>query len=221
MSSYSSRLVLNSVFSTRDFLPDGDLKKAIWRRASHVQFDHDWAGKRRYPQAETSIASCWTREQVYFAFSCKYSSLNLFRSGNLDKDQWGLWERDVVEAFLNPEPQRVNHYYEFEVAPNNLWIDLEINLNQKPFNDPNWNSGFLHRTHIGKSLWTCEMRIPVASLAGPGYELRPHAEWRGNFFRADGAGDNTERRLLAWSPTLTLKPNFHVPTRFGIIRFVT
>ncbi|MGH9403223.1 MAG: carbohydrate-binding family 9-like protein [Terriglobia bacterium] len=217
MSRYTSKLSIESRYSKKDFAPDGDLNKPVWKKARWVRFDHDWADKRRYPQSDTQVATCWTPEQIYLAYQCKYSSLNIYPHADARKDKWGLWERDVVEAFLNPDPARVNHYYEFEVAPNNLWIDLEIDLDRKPFNDASWNSGYAHATRIGKSVWTCEIRIPVASMTGRGVEIRAGAEWRGNFFRMDGEGD---RRAMAWSPTLTPKMNFHVPTRFGLIRFV-
>jgi hypothetical protein len=220
-SPYSSRLRAESRLLRKDFVPDGNLKKPIWKAAKWVRFDHDWSGKRHYPGVETRVASRWTSSQVYFGFRCKYSTLNLYQQDDPEREKWGLWERDVVEVFLNPEPERVDHYYEFEVAPNNLWIDLAIDLKKKPFNNASWNSGFLHATRIGKTLWTCEMRIPVSAIAKHGYELVPNTVWRLNFYRADGHGDTSQRQLLAWSPTLTPKPNFHVPTRFGLLRFIS
>lgn len=217
---YTSHLSVDSRFSRQEFTPDGNLMKPVWQRAAWARFDHDWAGKRHDPQSETRAASCWTARQIYFAFECKYSALNIFADGHTAKEKSGLWDRDVVEVFVNPDPGRVKHYYEFEAAPNNLWIDLEIDLDRTPFHDPAWDSHFLHATLIAKSIWTCEMRIPVAPMTSPSYRLRPGVEWRGNFFRADGMGANSKRRLLAWSPTLRPKPNFHVPGRFGFIRFV-
>ena len=85
-----------------------------------------------FPQSATEIASLWTPAYVYFAFRCKYTTLNLFEGKDPSKDFWTLWDRDVVEVFLNPHPEHMKHYYEFEVAPNNLWIDLEIDLDKKP-----------------------------------------------------------------------------------------
>jgi alpha-galactosidase len=41
--------------------------------------------------------------------------------------------------------------------------------------------------------------------------------WRGNLFRCVGSGET--RGYLAWQPTLTEKPNFHVPAAFGWLRF--
>lgn len=220
MSPYTSKLSIRARRLKTAFTPDGDLAKPIWKRAQWISFDHDWAGKRHYPRSQTRVAAAWTPGDLYLAYRCKYTTLNVFAHGNPDRDTPGLWNRDVVEVFLNPDPSRVNHYYEFEVAPNNLWIDLEINLDRKPMGNAAWNSGFVHATRIGKTVWSCEMRIPVESMTARGYELRAGLEWRGNFFRADGEGSDAERRLLAWSPTLSPKPNFHVPTRFGIIRFL-
>jgi hypothetical protein len=219
-SPYSSKLRVDSRRLKSDFLADGNLTKPAWRAAKWIRFDHDWAGKRRYPGIETRVASRWTTSQVYFAYRCKYSVLNVYPDQDPAQEKWGLWERDVVEVFINPRPERVNQYYEFEVSPNNLRIDLAIDLAKKPFNDASWNSGFLHATRIGKTVWTCEMRIPVAAMAGNNYEPGPKTEWRVNFYRADGRGDDTQRHFLAWSPTLTPQPQFHAPTRFGLLRFV-
>ncbi|MGH9470612.1 MAG: carbohydrate-binding family 9-like protein [Terriglobia bacterium] len=218
---YTSRLETRSVRVRRDFTPDGSLQKAAWRSAKWVTFDHDWSGKHRYPQAQTRVASVWTPQQFYLAYWCKYTQLNVFDNGDPSRDTIGLWNRDVVEAFINAHPEHVDQYYEFEVAPNNLWVDLKIDLDRKPFNSAAWNSGYLHATKIdsGKRVWTCEMRIPVESIAGSDYSLASGAVWRINLYRADGPGSAAERRLLTWSPTL--RPNFHTPTRFGRIRFVS
>lgn len=221
---YTSDLVTDSRRTQRDFTPDGNLGKTIWKKAKWVKFDHDWAGKRRYPQAETQVASLWTPKQFYLGYACRYTTLNIFKDGDPARDTMGLWNRDVVEVFLNPHPKDVNHYYEFEVSPNNLWVDLEINLSARGqyHGSASWNSGYQHATKVdaGKHIWTCEIRIPVEAVAGKGATLRSGAVWRINFFRADGAGGDSQRRLLTWSPTLSRRPNFHVPTRFGRIRFV-
>lgn len=218
-SPYSVDLKIHSALVARDFAPDGNLQKSPWRKAEWVGLV-DWSGRAAPTEFETRAATLWSTSRVYFAFSCKYSVLNVYENEDPAVERWKLWERDVVEVFLNPEPARVNHYYEFEVAPTNQWIDLEIDLDKKPFNDANWNSGFAHaaRIHPEQHSWTCEMSLPLASMGAQ----RPcaGAEWRLNFYRAAGLGDNQQRYHLCWSPVLGDKPNFHMPTRFGIIRFV-
>ena len=94
------------------------------------------------------MASRWTATHLYFAFRCKYSTLNVYEGEDASKERWELWNRDVAEVFFNPGPQRVPHYYEFEVAPNNQWIDLEIDKTKTPFNDAAWDSHFDHATRV-------------------------------------------------------------------------
>ena len=218
-SAYTSNIKISSRHSHDDFVPDGDLNKNFWRHGKWVRFDHDMTGQHHYPQAETRVASCWTAAYVYFAFQCKYSTLNVYEGEAAVKERWELWNRDVVEVFINPEPHRIPHYYEFEVAPNNQWIDLEIDKTKTPFNDAAWDSHFEHATRIDakKHVWTCEMRIPIISLNAKA--ILPDSEWRVNFYRADGPGDDSKRRFMSWS-TIPEGKTFHVPTRFGIIKFV-
>lgn len=218
-SPYTSKVLLTSHHVTRDFVPDGNLNEGVWRLMPRATFDHNYTGEKRYPELKTEVASLWSEKYVYFAFWCTYRGLNVYKGEDPAKERWGLWERDVVEVFLNPEPERVKHYYEFEVAPNNQWIDLEINLDKKPFNDAAWNSGFEHAVRVDAQahIWMCEMRIPLSALKA---RITPGAEWRGNFYRAEGTGTDEERALLAWSPVAAGPQAFHNPSRFGIIRFL-
>src|SRR3989475_5304548 len=182
---YTSRVEIWSKSLKQDFAPDGDLDKRVWRNASWKKFDRDMSGKIRYPQAEVRVASLWTARYVYFAFRCRYVALNVYEGEDAVKERWELWNRDVVEVFANPEPERVNHYYEFEVAPNNQWIDLEIDKDKDPFNDAKWDSHFAHATRIDakRHVWTCEMRIPISAIAPRPVAVRPGTKWRINFFR--------------------------------------
>jgi hypothetical protein len=218
-SQYSSDSESVATYSSNDFVPDGDLSKTAWKQAKWVEFDHDPTGKTENPAIKTRVASIWSDRYVYFAFSSHYESLNVYEGEDISKERWELWNRDVVEVFLNPEPQRITHYYEFEVAPNNQWIDLEIDKTKTPFNDAAWNSGFEHATTIDEKnhLWSTEMRI---SLSAVGVEkIQNGDQWRVNFFRAAGHGGDEKRTFLAWS-SIPQGGTFHVPNRFGILRFV-
>jgi alpha-galactosidase len=214
---YISDMQLLAERSQVDFQPDGDLSKPSWKHAQSVEFDHDASGKSQYPEVSTRVASVWTEANIYFLFWCRYDSLNVYQGEDSAVERWQLWDRDVVEVFLNPQPERVNHYYEFEVAPNNQWVDLEIDKSKEPFNDVSWNSGFEHASRIDakKHIWTVEMRIPISSMNVSA--IRPGAKWRANFFRAAGKGGDDRRKFLAWS-IIPEGKTFHVPTRFGILQ---
>jgi len=218
---YISNSQFVSKRTAHDFVPDGNLAKPAWHDAAWAKVNRDAFKPVTYPQSSMEIASLWTPGYVYFAYRCQYTELNVYEGKDPSKDFWTLWDRDVVEVFLNPQPEHMRHYYEFEVAPNNLWIDLEIDLDKNPFNDAHWDSGFEHATSVDAKnhVWTCEMRIPVAGLKGT-KPLEANTEWRLNFFRADGEGDDTQRRFLSWSLVHSDTHSFHSPWSFGLIRFV-
>ena len=216
---YLSSSETTAMYSPSDFTPDGDLTKTIWKRAKWAEFDHDPTGKTENPAIKTRVAAVWSDRYIYFAFSGRYEALNVYEGEDISKERWELWNRDVVEVFLNPRPERISHYYEFEVAPNNQWIDLEIDKTKTPFNDAAWNSGFEHATKIDEKnhLWLTEMRIPLSAVGVD--KIRNGDQWRVNFFRAAGHGGDEKRTFLAWS-SIPQGGTFHVPNRFGILRFV-
>jgi Carbohydrate family 9 binding domain-like len=218
-SGYVAEVSVESRRAPSDFAPDANLNKKVWKRARWIRFSHSMSGSPDYPDEATQVASVWTATSVYFVFVCKYDRLNVFPGEDAQKERWELWNRDVAEVFLNPQPDRLLHYYEFEVAPNNQWIDLEITRGEKPNHDASWNSGFTHavRTDEKKRRWVVEMRIPLRPMGVS--EIKPGTKWRGNFFRAAGQGQDAQRKFLAWS-TIPEGTTFHAPSRFGIIHFV-
>lgn len=200
----------------RDYLPDASLSKEAWQGALRLTLVDTELPQRSHPAAKTEASVRWSPEHLYIAFWCHYAELNLYLGEDAGQKRWELWSRDVAEVFLTPFPESLHRYWEFEVAPNNLWIDLAIEKLEAIRLDTGWNSGFAHATCIEEKskLWSCEMRIPAASLGIR--QIERGMEWRINFFRCDGLGDDSQRRFLAWSPTFHL--NFHVPERFGWVR---
>lgn len=135
-----------------------------------------------------------------------------------------LWREDVVEVFLQPEVR--DSYYEFEASPNGTLFDARV-LFPGPTRetmsvDVRWNcAGFrawVRRVFDRPGHTTLEvvMRIPFSCLTG-----MPPARgdsWRANFYRIDRSSQGD--MFAAWSPTLTPKPDFHVPDRFGRLLFI-
>ncbi len=106
----------------------------------------------------------------------------------------------------------LKYYKEFEVAPNGMWIDLDIS----PSGLADLKSGMTRSVHVDekRKIWSAEMAIPIKALTA---SFDPSAAWRVNFYRVEG---NTEpRKYMAWQPTMTPEPNFHVPEKFGTMRF--
>jgi hypothetical protein len=217
--SYSSQVTLQAKHVSEDFTADANLDKRVWQKAQWAQFEKSISGKDKYPENRTRVAAAWSDKYVYFAFTCNYDVLNVFEGEDISKERWELWTRDVAEVFLNPQPERLLHYYEFEIAPNNQWVDLEITRGEKPNHDASWNSGFEHAVRVDAKhrVWNAEMRIPLSSMNAAG--VKPGIEWRVNFFRAAEKGPDPQRKFLAWS-RIPEGTTFHVPSRFGILRLV-
>ncbi|HEY2866981.1 MAG TPA: hypothetical protein VGJ02_07810, partial [Pyrinomonadaceae bacterium] len=111
---------------------------------------------------------------------------------------------------------RPNKYFEFELAPTGEWIDLGIEATRSGLRrDDDYTSGMQTFAKIGPDTTTLVMRIEWKAF---GRTPRAGDHWCGNLFRC--AGRDPNRGYLAWQPTLTKKPSFHVSEKFGQFLFV-
>jgi alpha-galactosidase len=183
-----------------------------WNRALPVRFASDWQGRNEDTARETEVRILWTNEMLYLKFRCRYRTLTIFKdsASNGRRDQ--LWDRDVAEVFIQTDAKRPRRYWEFEISPNGMWIDLEISAEGK--RDP--QSGLESRVLLNESekLWTAVIALPMGALANA---FDASEEWRVNFFRVEGAAE--PRFYSSWQPTRTPQPNFHMPEAFGVLRF--
>jgi hypothetical protein len=128
----------------------------------------------------------------------------------------GLWDRDVCEIFVAPDRNEPQKYFEFEIAPNSEWIDLAIQqLPEKRQTDFDYNSGMQSAARIEGDKVIMAIKIPFQAF---GKNPSPNDVWLGNLFRC--VGSDKTRGYLAWLPTRSLQPNFHVPQAFGEFEFV-
>src|SRR5579862_8838002 len=97
-----------------------------WAKARPISFRADWQGKNPDPERETTVRILWSESALFLRFECRYRELCLFDDSEPSGRRDQLWDRDVIEAFLQPDPSRPKFYREFEVSPNGLWVDLDI-----------------------------------------------------------------------------------------------
>jgi hypothetical protein len=194
----------------KDFKPDGQLNEAAWDNAPAAQVEWQLNDGSAHPELSTSARLLWSDRYLYLAFQASFTELTVFRPPRRRGERAGLWDKDVVEAFIATDPAKVKAYTEYEVAPTGEKLDLRID---QPDKSLEWNSGFEAAVKVDRraKLWTTEMRIPLASL-GP---AKPSAgtRWRLNLYRHDVA----HRLFLAWSPTAT--STAHTPQKFGWLVF--
>ena len=201
-----------AVHTPRKIPLDAAQAAAEWQSASPIIFSSDWQGKNADPALETQVRALWSPQDLYLRFECRYRETFVFEDSDPTGRRDHLWDRDVAEAFLQPDPSRARFYREFEVSPNGMWIALDI----FPGGLADLKSGLQRSVVVDKKLqkWSAELEIPMQSLTTA---FDPAAIWRANFYRVEGRRE--PRAYLAWHPTNTPQPNFHVPQAFGELRF--
>jgi alpha-galactosidase len=157
------------------------------------------------------VRALWSEDTLYLRFDCRYRNLFVYDDSDPGGRRDELWERDVAEAFLQPDPSNPRFYKEFEVSPNGMWIDLDI----FPGGRADLKSGMRRSVFRDDPMqtWAAELAIPLQALTAC---FDPASVWRVNFFRVEG---KDPRVYLSWRPTNSAHPNFHVPEAFGELRF--
>lgn len=164
-----------------------------------------------------NVRLIWSGNSLYARFEAEQrEALVVSDAPTLDTKTLNLWDRDVVEIFVAPDAKEQRRYFEFEVAPTGEWIDLAIDLTSgKRVTDWDYKSRMESAARIEKDRIVMAMKIPWSAF---GREPKAGDVWLGNIFRCVGAGET--RGYLAWQPTMTAEPNFHVPEKFGEFKFV-
>ncbi len=191
---------------------EGFPKQSSWEVAKAFHFNADWQGKNADPERATEVRLLWTPESLYLRFQAKYRVITVFSDADRNGRRDQLWDRDVVEVFLQSNLSEPRRYKEFEISPNGLWIDLDIAPGEKH----DLKSGLQRRVKLNETnkTWIAELVLPMKSLVE---HFDPATTWKVNFYRVEGA---TELRFYsAWQPTGTPLPNFHVPEAFGRLVF--
>jgi hypothetical protein len=197
-------------------LPVDDLRSSIWRDAEPIRITHYWSGREAPAQRHAEAQVCWSDEALHVRFVCNQQEPLIVNSKPVtDKKTIGLWDRDVCEIFVAPDPMNPARYFEFEAAPTGEWVDLGILITPSgKETDWNFSSGMSAAASVQYNLVRIGMRIPWSrDIPKP----KRGEEWRVNLFRC--VGRELDQRYLAWRPTETLQPNFHVPEAFGWLRF--
>jgi alpha-galactosidase len=197
---------------TREIVLNARHPASEWQSARAITFCSDWQGKNPDPRRETSVRILWSDKILYLRFECHYREVFVFDDSDPAGRRDHLWDRDVAEAFLQPDPARPAFYREFEVSPNGFWIDLDI----FPGGRADLNSGLRRSVFLDPDshTWAAELAIPMVALTR---HFDPTSAWRANFYRVEGPRE--PRSYMAWRPTHTPQPNFHVSAAFGVLRF--
>ncbi|MEM6794585.1 MAG: carbohydrate-binding family 9-like protein [Acidobacteriota bacterium] len=183
-------------------------------------------GRPRWP---TTVSLAWSPRALHVRFDCRDERAWATLEGRDDP----LWREEVVEAFLAPAPadggaqagRGPASYVELEVNPLGALFDARVH---NPDGDratmrvdAEWNWPGIRwrvgRTGQGDDWWA------TLELPWRGLELEEGLPglWFANFYRverpAGPAGGGESDEYSAWSPTYADPPDFHVPSRFGLV----
>lgn len=186
------------------------VEDAAWKKATPVTFDTDWSGSKT--DVSTRVRAMWSKRALYMFWELEGAGLAVDASRPVTSEREKLYEEDCVELFLGPDAAERTRYYEVEVGPLGHFFDLSVNRKTKK-SDVAWSSDPTIATKVDRehhrATIELALRSPdVTSALAKGAKL-PLA-----LYRMEGKG---KRLYLAWSPTNTPKPNFHVPEAFGTL----
>ena len=205
------------VIHTLKEIPISDLDNKAWSKATALSIDKYWSGDAAPDGRQFNARLLWSKTALYIRFEANQTEpLVVSEKPDLTKKIRGLWDRDVCEIFIAPNKEVRNKYFEFEIAPNGEWIDLGIEVTPKErLTDWDYNSGMTSSAKIEKDKVVMAIKIPFSAL---GKTPKTGDVWLGNIFRC--VGKDPGRGYLAWQPTKTKEPAYHVPSAFGEFRFV-
>jgi len=203
---------------------DALLDEPSWNKAQEVELLITDTEEK--PDNPTKVKLLWNDAYLYIGYFC------------IDPEIWAtisardgdLYTEEVVEAFIDADGN-LRTYLELEVNPLNALFDAFV-LNAKDRDGGicvmrDWNSeGIKHAVRIDGELnsrkgtdksWTCAIAVPLKDFyTAPNCPPKPGDVWRLNLYRIDHRKDKSE--YSAWSTTG--KIDFHLPQRFGHLKFV-
>lgn len=204
-------------FSHRNCQPVDNFGHQNWRQAENVSLSKYWSGDTAPTERWASARLLWTDAALFVRFDCQqHEPFVINHDPQIEFEAEKLWERDVCELFLAPDQDKPQNYFEFEVAPTGEWLDFAIlHRDGRRETDTSYNSGIKTATQISENAYGVIFRVEWQAF---GKKPRMGDQWLGNLFRCVGSG--ASRGYLAWQPTLTDVPNFHVPQFFGVFKFI-
>lgn len=193
-----------------------DFENEVWERSQPVTIASLWSGAPAAVERHAEARVCWSDDALHVRFvGGQHEPLVVSAEPITDRKTLGLWDRDVCEIYLAPNPENPARYFEFEAAPTGEWIDLGILVTAEGrHTDWDYSSGLTVAARVSRSQLTVRMNVPWSdSIPKP----TANDHWRVNLFRC--VGPEAPDRYLAWRPTGTPEPNFHVPEAFGSLVF--
>jgi hypothetical protein len=209
-----------------DFELDSKEASKIWENVQSIKLLDAITGKEG--RFSTNVQVLYSDNFLYVKFVCEDDYI----WGTVKERNGEIYNEECVEVFLNPA-NCTHQYYELNLSPKNVAYDACV-INGRTPEKPNEAIKPLFQMNIdkmktfvtvegdldvngkGKS-WQAYYAIPFDELFGA-ENVPPKVgdTWRANFYRIDSPKAG-HRDHYAWSKTE--RPAFHLPWRFGYLKF--
>jgi len=209
-----------------DFELNSGQAKKIWEKAQSMKLVDVITGKDG--RFSTDVQVLYSDKYLYVKFNCEDDYI----WGTIEERNGQIYNEECVEVFLNPA-NCLHQYYELNLSPKNVVYDACV-INARTPEKPNEAIKPLFQMNIDKmktfvsvegeldvkgkgKRWQAAYAIPFDELFGAeNVPPQPGDSWRANFYRIDSP-QTGQQEFYAW--TKTGRPAFHLPWRFGYLRF--
>jgi len=165
--------------------------------------------------APTEFRALWTPERLHFRFDCRDRDLVL-GAGESEKER--VLGSDRVEIFVTPD-LGLSPYFCLEMSPSGDRYGYRARSYRK-FDDTFAWQGLELQHGIEDERYCVEGSLPLACLRELGV-LKPGAhEFFAGLYRAEfshRADRSVHFGWMSWVDPQTAKPDFHVPSSFGML----
>ena len=149
----------------------------------------------------------WTAEGLHLDILCFERAMDKLRAVCTTHDQYGLWDDDCVEVFLNPDPDDTRKSYHYIVNSKGAVWDGRLGFG--PETAEKWNGTATVSTRVEAKRWRVMLTLPFADLGIASPE--PGLGLKANVYRTRWVGGSLESS--AWAPTNT--PDYSVSKHYG------
>ena len=222
---------LSSYTVTRTTAPisiDGKLDEEDWEKAVEALMKNSVTWENT--PLKTTVKFLWDDNYLYAGFHCE----DIDAWATLTDEDDPLWNEEVVELFIDPDCDG-HTYYEYEINPINVKVDLFVINSGKRLNGKytiwkDWDfTNIKSEVYVegdGKNastvdkFWIVEIAIPFEDLwEMPHVPPRDGDMWRINAYRIERGNpeDKNDHWGASFSPVL--RNSFHTPWQFGNLYF--
>src|SRR5215213_2099433 len=106
--------VIEARYTDADVAAD-ELDHEVWKSASPVHLTKYWSGEEAPVARHAEARIVWSPFALSVRFTCPQDEPLVVNATPQTKAKTiGLWERDVCEIFIAPDPKEPERYLEFE-----------------------------------------------------------------------------------------------------------